>query len=160
MAKIAIPLSAEYQRPVIELYGVEALVDTGAVIPMFSLPSIMVEKVFAGEKLLGNQYIGGEALGDVYRLPDFKIGEITYSPLEVFVPRKGKLSFPILLSDTLFLGTSYTVDTAGSRLVIDTKDTPATREFKILSLKGKLYPQIDGVLIQDTGLLLNDAFLP
>ena len=72
------------------------------------------------------------------------------------MPRKAKLTFPVLLSSTLFHGTSYTIDTVENRLTVDTKETSLNREFKIVSLKGTLYPQIDGIMIQDTGLLLSD----
>ena len=33
------------------------------------------------------------------------------------------------------------------------------REFKIKELRGQLYPQIDGVLIQDVDIFLHDWFL-
>jgi len=162
MPLISIPTLKEYQRPVIDLYGVEALLDTGAFLPVVSLPAKVVEKVFSAEKILPDQHIGGiggETSGDVYRLSDFKIGDIVYSPFDVFVPHKSRLSFPILLSATLFNGTSYTVDTEKMQLIVDTKNTSLRREFKLITLKGKLYPQIDGVLIQDTSLFLNDALL-
>ena len=150
----------DFKRPVVELYGMEALIDTGALVPVISMPAKVVEKVFSAEKVnkkdLSLGGIGGRATGDVYRLPEFVFGDIRYSPFEVFVPRVAKISFPILLGATLFYNMSYTVDTVDNQFIVDIKDAPLNRRFKLLDLQGELYPQIDDTLIQDGSILIED----
>lgn len=156
---ISLSLEKERQRPVVELYGMQALIDTGAVIPMISMPARAVEKMFSAQKVKGNISlggIGGRSVGDIYSIPAFNIEEIEYAPFEVFVPHISKITFPILLSATLFYKMSYTVDTVEGKFIIDTKDAPLKRKFKIKDLHGELYPQIDDTLIQDGSMLVED----
>lgn len=156
---ISLPLEKERQRPVVELYGMQALIDTGAVIPMVSMPAKAVEKMFSAVKVKGNVSlggIGGRSAGDIYAIPLFSIGEIKYEPFEVFVPYVSKITFPILLSSTLFYGMSYTVDTVEGKFIIDTKNALLKRKFRIKDLHGELYPQIDDTLIQDGSMLVED----
>ena len=162
MAKIEIPTLKKYQRPVIEIGGLFALIDTGATIPMFSVPGPILKKAYSAEKILENGVvggIGGFTMGDIYRLPEFKVDELEYAPFEVFVPHKQRLNYPLLLSSTLFYGMRYTVDTVESMFIVDTKNEPTKRSFKIISLEGKLYPQIDNILVQDGDLLSGEFFL-
>ena len=165
MAQIKIPLLKEYQRPIIELYDNWAMIDTGAVIPVLSMHPKKVQQEFSGKIIkegLPIGGIGGESTGDVYRLPEFIVGGLKYSPFEVFVPRQPLMKFPILLSATMFYGMDYTVKNSTGEFVIDTGDVSDTHkiEFRLLTLKGGLYPQIDGVLIQDGGILLADLAIP
>ena len=106
--------------------------------------------------------IGGESTGDVYRLPEFRVGGLAYSPFDVFVPRQPLMKFPILLSATMFFNMDYTIKNTTGEFVVDTGDTLESHkiEFKLLSLNGGLYPQVDGVLIQDGGMLLADLVIP
>ena len=159
MARIEIPMLEKYQRPIIELYDFRTLIDTGAVIPMFSMQIKELQRNFAAEKLLEHHTIGGiggETMGDVYRLEEFKIGELTYAPFDTFVPYEPSLKYPILLGAPLFHGMFYGFDTAKSKFVVETNDIPLTREFKLHELRGQLFPQIDGVFVQDSGLFLSN----
>ena len=165
MAIVKIPMLKEYQRPIIELYNNWAMIDTGAIIPVLSMHPKKVQQEFSGKVIkegLPIGGIGGESTGDVYRIPEFRVGELTYSPFEVFVPRQPLMKFPILLSATMFYGMDYTVKNTTSEFVVDTGDILDLNkiEYRLLSLKGGLYPQVDGVLIQDGGILLADMAIP
>lgn len=159
MAKIEIPTLEKYQRPIIKLYGHRALIDTGAVIPMISLEAEELQEKFAAQMILGHQFIGGiggRSSGDVYRLSEFRIGEISFAPFDVFVPYDPLLKYPILLGAPMFYGMFYGFDTEENKFVIETKKMPLKRSFKLRELNGQLYAQIDDVLVQDTSLLLSD----
>ncbi|MBR2214778.1 MAG: hypothetical protein IJ849_03340 [Selenomonadaceae bacterium] len=160
MARIEIPLIKEYQRPIIELYDEWTLIDTGAIVPIISLRPKKIIKEFSGELKKANVQVGGlggESNGDVYQIPEFKIGEnLVYSPFEVFVPHAPFLKFPFLLSATMFYGMNYAINTMDTQFVIETGNMPLKREFKLISLKGGLYPQVDGVLVQDGSIFLVD----
>lgn len=160
MKEIVLPLKKNYERPLIEIDGTPALIDTGAIIPFFSLPSLAIKNLFGGRLIIENKYFGGfggNEYGSVYALPDFKIGELHFMPLEVFVPYLPKIRFPFLFSATMFYGWAYEFDTINAVFRIKMKDEQsARREFKIINLRGKLYAQIDGVLLQNEDTELVD----
>ena len=163
MKEFSIPLKKDYQRPVIEIYNLPTLIDTGSVIPVFSIFPSIFEKYFETKLILENYSIegfGGEERGSVYSIKNFEIGELTFKNFEVFVPREPHLKFPFLLSATLFYGMEYTVDTIGGNFTVRMKDEQnLERDFKIKELRGKLYPQIDGILIQDIDSFLIDFLI-
>jgi len=160
MKEFSIPLKKDYQRPVIELYNLPTLIDTGSVIPVFSIFPSTLEKYFEIELILENESIegfGGKERGTIYSIKNFEIGNLIFRDFEVFVPIRPRVQFPFLLSATLFYGMEYTVDTINNNFVVRMKDEQKfEREFKIKELNGKLYPQIDGILIQDVDSFLLD----
>ena len=163
MKEFSIPLKKDYQRPVIELYNLPTLIDTGSVIPVFSIYPTTLEKYFEIKLILENNAIegfGGKELGSVYSIKNFQVGELIFNDFEVFVPTKPKLQFPFLLSATLFYGMNYEVDNINEKFIVRMKDEQSfEREFKIKSLNNRLYPQIDGVLIQDVSSFLIDYWI-
>ena len=160
MKEFTLPLSWEYERPVIELYNLPALIDTVAIIPVVSMFPSIFEKHFDAKIILQNGFItgfGGIEKGSVYSISEFKIGEMIFNDFEVFVPEEPKIKFPFLLSATLFYGMSYEFDTINKKFTVRMNDEQSlAREFKIKELRGQLYPQIDGVLLQDIDIELVD----
>ena len=54
----------------------------------------------------------------------------------------------------------YTFDTINGNFIVRMKDEQKfERDFKIKELRGKLYPQIDGILIQDVDSFLVDYYI-
>ena len=163
MKEFSIPLKKDYERPIIELYNLPTLIDTGSVIPVFSIYPSILEKYFEIKLILENESIegfGGKERGSVYSIKNFEIGDLIFNDFEVFVPREPHLKFPFLLSATLFYGMEYTVDTINNNFIVRMKDEQnLERDFKIKSLRNKLYPQVDGVLIQDVDSFLLDWVL-
>lgn len=160
MKEFAIPLKKDYQRPVIELYNLPTLIDTGSVIPVFSIFPSTIEKYFETKLILENETIegfGGKERGSVYSIKNFEVGKLIFKDFEAFVPREPRLKYPFLLSATLFYGMEYTFDMINDNFIVRMKDEQNfERDFKIRELRGKLYPQIDGVLIQDVDSFLLD----
>ncbi len=163
MKEFSIPLMKKYSRPTIELYKLPALIDTGAVIPVFSMYPALFEKCFDSKIILENSSIsgiGGKEYGSVYSISEFKIGELIFKNFEVFIPDEPSLQFPFLLSATLFHGMAYEIDTINQKFTVRMKDEqPLEREFKIKEFKGNLYPQIDGVLFQDVDIWLHKFWI-
>lgn len=151
MKKFSLELLKSYQRPIVKLYGLNTLIDTGAVIPTFSLPVQILQKRFNAKLILENAQIGGfEGLsnGKIYSLENFKVGDFLFEELEVFVPNKAVTAHPFLLSATMFFGTEYTFDTINSMFSVYVPDDfSLNRKFHIKDLDGKLYVQIDGNVI-------------
>ena len=163
MKEFSIPLKKDYERPVIELYNLPTLIDTGSVIPVFSIFPTIFEKYFETKLILENYSIegfGGKERGSVYSIKNFEVGKLIFKDFEVFVPTRPKVQFPFLLSATLFYGMEYTVDTINNNFIVRMKDEQnLERDFKIKELRGKLYPQIDGILIQDIDSFLVDFWI-
>lgn len=161
--EFVIPLRKKYERPIIELYKLPALIDTGAVIPVFSMYPAIIEKYFNTKQIYTNQKIGGFGvyeIGAVYSVSEFRVGDLIFNDFEVFVPEEPKLRFPFLLSATLFYGMAYEFDTINEKFIVRMKDEqPLTRDFKIRDLQGRLFPQIDGILLQDTDIELQDFYI-
>ena len=161
MKEFSLPLKHKHERPIIELYRLPALIDTGAVVPVFSIFPTILEKVFDAKLILPNKFIGGFGgfggleWGSVYSLAEFKIGELVFENFEVFVPNEPRLKFPFLLSATLFHGTAYEFDTLNEKFTVRLRDDqPLKRDFKIKDLNGRLFPQLDGILFQDIDIEL------
>lgn len=163
MKEFSIPLKKNYQRPVIELYNLSTLIDTGAVIPVFSMEISNIKKYFETTLILSDGVIGGFdgiVRGSVYSVKNFQVGELIFNDFEVFVPREPKVKYPFLLSATLFYGMEYTFDTINENFIVKMKDEQSfERDFKIKELNGRLYPQVDGILIQDIDIFLYDGYL-
>ena len=163
MKEFSIPLKNEYERPVTELYKLPALIDTGAVIPVFSIFPTILEKFFDIKLILPAGYIsgfGGMEKGAVYSLTEFKIGELIFKDFEVFVPNNPKIKFPFLLSATLFFGMVYEFDTINKKFTVRMNDDEnLTRHFQIKDLNGKLFPQINGILLQDVDIELQNFYI-
>ena len=162
MKEFSIPLKKKYERPIIELYKLPALIDTGAVIPVFSMFPSIIEKYFDTKLILETGFIGGIGgfeKGSVYSIKNFEIGDLKFNDFEVFVPFNPRIRFPFLLSATLFYGMDYEFDTINEKFIVRMKDEQSSeREFKIKDLDGRLYPQIDGTLIQDIDIELHDFY--
>lgn len=153
MKSFNLKLNQKIQRPVTKLYNVNTLIDTGAVIPTFSMPVYMLERAFHPEKLLENVSIGGfgeASYGDMYALKDFKVGDFNFSQLDIFIPYKPVTRYPFLLSATMFYGTDYDINTIKGEMMVNIPDTMSLdRTFEVKSLSGQLYAQVDGILLQD-----------
>ena len=77
MKEFSVPLLNKYERPIIELYNLPTLIDTGAVIPVASVYPSIFEKYFETTLIVENQFIGGIGgleRGAVYSIAEFKIG--------------------------------------------------------------------------------------
>ncbi len=160
MKEFSLPLMSEYTRPVIELYNLPTLIDTGALIPVFSIFPTTLEKYFDIKLLLPDEHItgfGGEAKGAVYSISNFQVGDLIFNDFEIFIPKKPKFQFPFLLSANLFHGMIYEIDTINKKFTVRMKDEQnLMRECKIKEVRGQLYPQIDGVLFQDVDMFIHD----
>ncbi len=163
MKEFSIPLMSDYTRPVIELYKLPTLIDTGAIIPVISIFPSIFEKHFESKLILENgtiSGIGGDERGAVYSLANFKIGDLIFKDFEVFVPYEPRLKFPILLSANLFHGMIYEIDTINQKFTVRMTDEQSlNRECKIKKIRGQLYPQIDGVLFDDVDIFLREFWI-
>lgn len=153
MTEFTIPLVNKIQRPVIQLQGSYALIDTGAFIPVMNYPKMIVERAFNATCITDKAEFGGfggDCTGSIYGMKDFVIGQLTFNTFEFFVPDKQQLKYPLVLSSTMFYGMDYRFDTINGLFIVRVPDNiPLNREFKVANLRGKLMAQVDGVLFQE-----------
>lgn len=152
----SINLLEEYQRPITKIDGIDALIDTGAIIPTFSMPAPAVESLYGARKILDSANIsgfGGNCHGKVYEMDSFAVGDMKFEPFQFFVPDKNEIKQPILLSATMFYGTDYDIDTINNKFTVSVNDEKnLVKSFKIKDLNGQLFAQVNDVLLQDTGM--------
>ena len=154
MKEFELPLSKDYQRPIIKINKLDAIIDTGAMIPTFSIPAPLVEQSFNAKKILSNSHVtgfGGKSYGDVYEIDSFKVGELEFKPFQFFVPNQLVTKHPFLLSASMFYGTDYDFNTIDNKFIVRVeKEEDLTRSFLLKDLEGKLYAQINDILLQET----------
>lgn len=145
-----------YQRPVIEIMGHPALIDTGAIIPMTNFSPEVLTILYNAELVSKNKSIGGiegKSNGDIYTLHNFKVGPLNFKKLDVFVPYNRDFRFAFLLSASMFHGLKYSFDMMDDKKqtfsIKIAKDTVLNKEFSIKELNGQLLAQVDGVLLQN-----------
>ena len=113
MKTFSLPLIRMYSRPVLEINGYMALIDTGAEIPVCFLPRNVIGTVFRGELLLKDQKIGtlGESVNaDIFVFNQLTLGEMIFPGLKIAVPEKKKPEFDFLLSAPMFANMSVEMD--------------------------------------------------
>lgn len=152
----SVNLLEEYQRPITKIDGINALIDTGAIIPTFSMPAPAVESLYGARKILDSANItgfGGSCHGKVYEMDSFAFGDMKFEPFQFFVPDNNEIKQPILLSATMFYGTEYDIDTINNNFTVRVNDEKdLTKSFKIKDLNGQLLAQVNDVLLQDAGM--------
>lgn len=142
MKEIKLDLLRWYSRPVIKLYGVEALIDTGAEIPVFSLEEQVLRRLFNAELLLKNGSVrgfGGEFRGSIYQLYDFRIEELYYPKIRVLVPNDlSNGFFRMILSASMFHNLSCNIDFKNHQLTIVVPDNESLqRDIRVLDGQGR-----------------------
>ena len=88
MKTFSLALDEIYQKPLIDLndwYDLDALLDTGALFPVWTARESLLPK-------LGGRFIkadvpfsgfGGETTGNLYRLKEFRIGDLVFPDLPI-----------------------------------------------------------------------------
>ncbi len=152
MKNLTLRLIPEYLRPVISLYNTQTLIDTGAIIPVISLPMEKLQVRFQAEIVKENIAIGGfgggVSQGNIYSLKNFYIRDWHFKKFECFVPRAQERKFPIMLSASVFLDIDYEFKPQNHQLILKIPDNKMTdNEFIIKLVKDKVYIQVNGITI-------------
>ena len=133
---ITIQLDDEARRPIAKINwfkGCRALVDTGALFPIWSInEDILVEELGAVliKKNVAFGGFGGEAQGNVYRV-NFELNGIYYIDMPIIASKLKENNWHMILSATMFDGMTYEIDTVNKKLTIDTKDNQPVRILRL-----------------------------
>lgn len=114
MKQMTLELDSAYQRPVVTLdnfYGLDAMLDTGAVYPVWmngveSLCKLGAIKVIDSIEFGG---LGGMTKGALYEIPSFQLGDLIYPHMKI-IAHRSHFPVPILLPATMFNNLIYEID--------------------------------------------------
>ncbi|MBO6179378.1 MAG: hypothetical protein J6O04_09400 [Selenomonadaceae bacterium] len=153
MVSFSLDLDTEYARPTIILYGLLTLIDTGATVPVFSIPRNVVANRFRGVPIYTDKSFGGFGGGkikeDIFSLSNFFIKQLHFKTIEVFVPHKSDIAYPLLFSSTMFLNVKYEIDPIDGKMNFKVPDENLkNNEFLIKNLSDKICVQLNGVFYQ------------
>ena len=131
-------------RPIVDdLYGGMALIDTGAEIPVCTLPVATLKDLFEAEIRVQNTQItgfGGKDVGDVYSLKEFRFNNLIYPHLPVYVPRKCNFQFRWILSASMFDQLEYSINMKMHILTVTIPgDESPERRLHVYDRNGKLH---------------------
>ena len=135
-------LQLDVNRPIIQLDnlfpGCTALIDTGAVIPVWTKSVELLRAL--GAKLYKENVpfsgFGGETKGDLYKL-DFAFGDFVYPGLPVVVHEDNNIPGFFIFSATMFQNMVYTIDDIRKEFVVKAEDNQVCRNLKISTSNGK-----------------------
>lgn len=111
---MVLKLVEDYERPVIELdmlfKGCTALVDSGALIPVWTKSEDLLQKL--GATLIKKDYpfsgFGGEATGNLYKF-DLVLDDFIYPQMPIVACQNDDIPGFIIFSATMFAKMDYTI---------------------------------------------------
>ena len=134
------------QRPVIILtqyYNMLALLDTGAIIPVWTGGLRVLESNFTVRLIKYNvtfNGFGGKALGDLYRISKFELGCLKYYSLPIIVVQgMENLGVQMILSATMFSNLNYTIKNKEKVLSVDIGNEILERHLEVKDSEGHLH---------------------
>ena len=135
MKQITLPLSIiNDPRPIVHIenfFEIDAMLDTGAAIPVWVEEESYLQAV-GGVKIrekFSFSGFGGNVKGTLYRIPAFKLGEITFPHLPIVAARMNAPFYMLL----------YEIDDFHHKLNITVPDgEPTTRNIAVREVNGRL----------------------
>ena len=130
MKQFTLDLNENIQRPVARLadwHQFDVMLDTGALFPVWVDEEKALIKLGAEcikEKVTFGGF-GGEAVGNLYKLPYFKIGELIFPGLPI-ISCKVKAPCHMILSASMFSKLRYEIDDEHHKLNVVIPDTQTT----------------------------------
>ena len=147
--QLTLKLDENARRPVIKLnwfYGCRALLDTGALFPVWTGSDTILCKLDAElikEEVVSFGGFGGKAFGKLYKV-NFLFDKLMFIDMPIVVTQMQSLNCHIILPATMFDKMIYEIDTINHVLNIDTKDNQIVRILKVLEDGGKLSAYLAG----------------
>lgn len=130
MKQFTLDLNENIQRPVARLadwHQFDVMLDTGALFPVWVDEEKALIKLGAEcikEKVTFGGF-GGEAVGNLFRLPYFKIGELIFPELPI-ISCKVKAPCHMILSASMFSKLRYEIDDEHHKLNVTIPNTQST----------------------------------
>ena len=144
MKKMTFRLLPNYLRPVFKLntfYNLEAMLDTGAVYPVWTRGETYIKKLGAVKIRDAIEFggFGGMTQGVLYKIPYFRLGDLIFQDMGIIAC---SLNFPVplILSATMFNNLIYEADIKNHRFSISVpNDESLKRSLNIKKINGHWY---------------------
>ena len=133
---ITIRLDNKARRPIAHIdwfKGCRALIDTGALFPIWNGDGKSLEQGFNAElirKDITFGGFGGDAEGDLYRI-NFELNGLHYLDMPIIASELEGTNWNMILSATMFDGMTYEIDTVNKKLNINTQDNQPVRILRL-----------------------------
>lgn len=120
-------LDPDVRRPVIlldEIFkGCSALIDTGALIPVWTKDATVLEALGAILEKRNVEFggFGGTAYGDLYRM-DLRLGQIIYPSMPIVASSNEQIPGYFLFTATMFSEMEYTVSNKNKQFIVETTE--------------------------------------
>ena len=143
MKEFTVRVVPDSSRPIVSVYGMDALIDTGADVPVVSVMAIdfLIDRFHAKTvlKVAKIRGFGGEEHGDVLVIDQFVFGDLVFPNMHVFVPKR-TLAFPFVLSASMFNRLVYEIDMKNHAMTVRIPDDESNvRNLLIQQQDGELY---------------------
>lgn len=142
-------LDTAFQRPVVQLEkNILAMLDTGALFPVW-VASEENLKALGGVKISDSVSfggLGGKLNGKVYRLDEFKVGDLVYRPLNIVVTKLigNEPTVHMLLSATMFSDLKYEIDNKRHLMTVTIPDGESLERRVIVQDNGTQWQVLAG----------------
>ena len=137
-------LDPTYQRPVVTLdnfFGIDAMIDTGAVYPIWMNGEERLQRLGAVKKQESVPFggLGGMTSGALYEIPLFRLGGLFF-PCMGIIAHRSNFPVPLLLPATMFNNLIYEINNKTHRLNITVPDDESvSRNLTIKDSGGRLH---------------------
>jgi hypothetical protein len=131
-------------RPIVKLdyifNGCTALIDTGALFPVWTKDTKLLEQLGAKlvKKDVGFNGFGGKAIGDLYEIT-IKIGALIFPYMNIIACKNEDIPGFFIFSATMFKNAIYTIDDINKKFIIRTVDNQICRNLKIRDKNGQIH---------------------
>ena len=144
MKQMTLKLIEKYQRPVVKLdnfFGLEAMIDTGAVYPVWMSGEERLLRLGAVKKEKDSVPfggLGGMTRGALYEIPVLQLGDLIYPRMGI-IAHRSNFPVPLLLPATMFNNLIYEINNKNHRLNITVPDDESiSRNLTIKDEGGRL----------------------
>lgn len=146
MRQFTLRLNRANQKPIIELktwYNFDALLDTGALFPVWTAAEVLITKVGGTLIKKGISFggFGGQTTGNLYQLDKFILGDLIFPKMAIITCNDLEdVPYQLILSATMFSNLIYKVDDRNKKFNVTVPDGESTvRRLAIEDSNGRLH---------------------
>lgn len=149
MIQITLQLDDKARRPIASLtwfHGCRALIDTGALFPVWNKSEDMLVKRLGAVLIKKNVVFGGfggETQGNLYKV-NFELNGLYYLDMPIIASKLAKANWSMIISATMFDGMMYEIDTVHKKLNINIKDNQPVRILRLSEDTGSISVYLAG----------------
>lgn len=146
MRQFTLGLNKANQKPIVELktwYNFDALLDTGALFPVWTATEPLITKVGGTLIKQGIAFggFGGQTAGNLYQLEKFVLGDLVFPNMAIITCNDLKdVPYQLILSATMFSNLIYEIDDRNKKFNVTIPDGESiVRRLAIEDSSGKLH---------------------